>query len=411
MEWLTVVYLVYTFIALYILTLFVLIYLQNKDRMYEIPPIKKQYKLSIVIPCFNAEKVIGETIETLLKSNYPGLKQIIVSDDCSTDNSYKIAKMYEKRYPGKVKAVRTPKNTGRAAGAKNYGARFVRTELIGFTDDDSRPRNDAISNMIGFFNDSQVGGVTSRVLVQNRNNFLEKSQAIEYKIISFTRKLLGFVDSVYVTNGPLSIYRKKAFEECCGFSMTNWTEDIELTWHLVAKGYKIRMALSAKVYTIAPTTFKQWFRQRLRWNVGGLQTINAYKSAFFRCGMLGLFIIPFFVVSWALAIFGLLLITYRIVRMVLIKYLTASYSIEAQTAILSMSDLDLTPSILIFFGTALFILGFTYNLLALAYSKEQDFKKHNLFQILGYMILYLTAYPAILIISVFNYIKGKKTWN
>lgn len=411
MEWLTVVYLVYTFIALYILFLFILIYVQNRNRLFEIPPITKKYSLSIVIPCYNAEKVIGETIETLLKSDYPGLKQIIVSDDHSTDNSFKIAKMYEKRYPGKVRAVRTSKNTGRAAGAKNYGARFVKTELIGFTDDDSRPRNNAISNMIGFFNEPGVGGVTSRVLVQNRNNFLEKSQAIEYKIISFTRKLLGFVDSVYVTNGPLSIYRKKAFDECHGFSMTNWTEDIELTWHLVAKGYKIRMALSARVYTIAPTTFKQWYKQRLRWNVGGLQTIMTYKKAFFGCGMLGLFILPFFVVSWVLAIFGLLLLSYRIIRMIMVRYLTTSYSLEAQTAILRMSDLDLTPSILIFFGTALFIMGFTYNLLALAYSKEQDFKKHNLFQILGYMILYLTAYPAILIVSVFNYIKGKKTWN
>jgi len=379
--------------------------------MFEIPQIKKKYPLSIVIPCYNAEKVIGETIETLLKSDYPGLKQIIVADDCSTDNSYKIAKMYEKKYPGKVKAVRTPKNTGRAAGAKNYGARFVKTELIGFTDDDSRPRKEAINNMIGFFNDIQVGGVTSRVFVQNRDNFLEKAQAIEYKIIAFTRKILGFVDSVYVTNGPLSIYRKKAFDECRGFSMTNWTEDIELTWHLVSKGYKIHMALSAKVYTIAPKTFMQWFKQRLRWNVGGLQTINSYKGAFFRCGMLGLFIIPFFVLSWLLAIGGLLLLSYRIIRIIIIRYLTTSYSIEAQTAILTLSDLDLTPSILVFFGTALFVMGFTYNLLALSYSKEQDFKKHNLFQILVYMIFYLTAYPAILIISIFNYIKGKKTWN
>ncbi len=411
MEWLTVVYLVYTFLALYILTLFVLIYVQNKERMYEIIPIKKKYSLSIVIPCFNAEKVIGNTIENLLKSDYKGLKQIIVVDDCSKDNTFKIAKSYERKYPGKVRAVRTPKNSGRAAGAKNYGAKFVKTELIGFTDDDSLPCKDAISSMIGFFNDPQVGGVTSRVLVHNRDSFMGKAQAIEYKIIAFTRKILGFVDAVYVTNGPLSIYTKKSFDECHGFNMTNWTEDIELTWHLVSLGYKVRMALSAKVYTIVPATFKPWFRQRLRWNVGGLQTMNAYKKSFLRHGMLGAFIIPFFTISWALAIGGLLLLSYRIIRTIIVRYLTTHYSLEAQTAIVRMSDLNLTPSILVFFGTALFVLGLSYNLLALSYSREQDFKKHNLFQILVYMIFYLTAYPAILIISIFNFIKGKKTWN
>lgn len=411
MDSLTVVYLMYTFLALYILILFSLIYIQNRKRMYEAPIPKRKYFLSIVVPCYNAEKIIGQTIETLLSSDYKGLKQIIVVDDCSTDNSYLIAKKYEKMYPGKVKAVQTPKNTGRAAGAKNYGAQFVKTELIGFTDDDSMPYKNAISKMVGFFNNSRVGAVTSRVLVQNRNTFFGTAQAIEYKIIAFTRKILGFVDSVYVTNGPLSIYRKKVFDECDGFNMTNWTEDIELTWHIVSKGYKVHMALSAQVYTIVPSTLKQWFKQRLRWNVGGIQTTKAYIGSFLKSGMLGFFILPFFIISWALAIFGLLLFSYRLIRLIIVKYLAIGYSIDAQTTILKLNDLNLTPSVLVFFGTVLFIMGLFYTLLALSYSKEQNFKKHNLFQILLYMIFYLTAYPAILIISIFNYIKGKKTWN
>lgn len=410
METLTVIYLTYIFLAIYFLTMFLLIYFKNWRRMYEVPPITRQYTLSVVVPCYNAEKEIGETIQTLLDSDYKGLKKIIVVDDRSTDNSYRIAKSYQRKYPKRVLVVRTPKNTGRAAGAKNYGAKFVKTQLIGFTDDDSRPRKDAVSSMIGFFNDPEVGGVTSRVLVQNRNRFIEKFQAVEYKIIAFTRKLFNFIESVYVTNGPLSIYRKKVFDMCDGFSMTNWTEDIELTWHALSKGYKIRMAMAAKVYTIAPKKFKEWFRQRLRWNVGGIQTMSAYKKVFFKHGMLGIFILPFFLLAWCLAIFGFLVLVYRVVKILIIRYMTANLSIEAQTAILTLREFNLTPTVLVFFGISILAMSIFYNILALAYSKEQDFKKHNLLTLIGYMFFYLTMYPAILIISIYNYAIGKQKW-
>jgi len=338
-EVLTVIYLVYMFLAIYFLSLFLLIYFQNRKQFYEIPKIEKNFSLGIVIPCFNAEKQIGETIQKLINSEYKNLKQIVVVDDCSTDNTFKIAKSFEK-IDKRVLVVQTPQNTGRAAGAKNFGAKFIKTELIGFTDDDSRPKSDAIPCMIGYFNDEKVGGVTSRVLVQNKENLLSKFQAVEYKVIAFARKILGFIDSIYVTNGPLSIYRKSVFDEVNGFSMTNWTEDIEITWHIVSKGYGIRMAIPAMVYTIVPTKFKQWFRQRLRWNVGGIQTINSYKKSFMKNGMLGLFILPYFVLSWALAIFGFCVLVYRIIRMIALRYLGTKMSIEAQTAILSFNDLN-----------------------------------------------------------------------
>ena len=410
MDVLTVIYLVYGFLALYLLTLYCLIYIQNRKRFFESPPIKKQFSLSMIVPCYNAEDVIGETIQSLLNSDYKGLKKIIVADDCSTDNTYKIAKSFERKYLRKVKVVRTLKNTGRAAGAKNFGAKFAKTDLIGFTDDDSRPKKDAISKMIGFFNNSKTGGVTSRVLVQNRDSFLGKLQSLEYKIIAFTRKILGFVDAIYVTNGPLSIYRKKAFKDVGGFSMTNWTEDIEITWHMVSKGYKINIAIPARVYTVVPSTFKGWFRQRLRWNVGGLQTILTYKKSFLRCGMLGFFILPYFVLSWSLAIFGLLILSYRVIRTIIIRYLSTKMSIEAQTTILTLRDINLAPSILFFFGVLMFILGLTYNLLALFHSKEDELEKEGSHYLLAYMFVYLTVYPIILITSIYKYIKGYNKW-
>src|SRR3989339_1083200 len=58
METLTIIYLFYTFITLYFLFLFSLTFMQNRKELSSYPTPKKIYSLSIIIPCFNAEKNI-----------------------------------------------------------------------------------------------------------------------------------------------------------------------------------------------------------------------------------------------------------------------------------------------------------------------------------------------------------------
>jgi cellulose synthase/poly-beta-1,6-N-acetylglucosamine synthase-like glycosyltransferase len=408
MDPLTPLYMLYSFLAMYFLFLFLLIYVQNMKYMNEAPKYKRPYSLSMVVPCYNEIGTIGETIQNLLDSDYKGLKKIIVVDDCSTDGSYDIIKKFAKKYK-KVLAFRTPKNTGRASGAKNYGAKFVKTELIGFSDADSFPVKDALRNMVGFFNDKTVGAVTSRVLVRNRDGFMQRLQAIEYKVIAFTRKLLGFVEGIYVTNGPLSMYPKKVFDET-GFDEKNLTEDIEITWNIVSKGYKVHMSLPAKVYSIVPNNFRSWFRQRIRWNVGGLQTIMKYKKSWFRYGMLGSFILPFFTFSWLLAIFGIFVLAYRVLRSIIIQYLATSYSVQAQAAVFTLQEINLSPNVLLFFGIATLIMSLSFTGLALMYSREKEFKRHGLIGVLIYMFIYLLVYPIVLLTSVYKYLRGYNQW-
>ena len=73
----------------------------------------KQPLVTITIPTYNQEKYIGRAIESCLKQDYPNL-EIIVSDDCSTDQTFAIATSFRN---DKVKAFRTPQNIGRV---KNY---------------------------------------------------------------------------------------------------------------------------------------------------------------------------------------------------------------------------------------------------------------------------------------------------
>ncbi|MCA9487903.1 MAG: glycosyltransferase family 2 protein [Nanoarchaeota archaeon] len=410
MDFITWVFLIYSFIAFYFLFLFILTYFQNKSKIFWTPPITKKYEISIVLTCYNEGKSIGKAIENIVKNGYSGLKKVIVVDDCSKDNSYEIIQKYAKKYPDLILAVQTPKNTGCAAGAKNYGAKFANTFLIGFTDGDSFPEKGAIEKTIGFFDDEKVGAVTSNVLVKNRENFILKLQSIEYKVIKFSRKLLEFLDSIYVTPGPLAVYRKSAFDEIGGFDEKNLTEDIEITWHLQSAGYKIKMSVPSKVYSIAPKTIKAWIHQRNRWNIGGLQTIWKYKAAFTRKGMLGAFILPFFILSWVLGLFGLGFLVYRLSRTLIVKLLATSYSVQAHTAILRASDINLTFSTLLVFGLSVFCLSLWFTLVALLNVKESKYKRENFFTVGFYMIFYLLFYPIILIISSYRLIKGDLRW-
>ncbi|MFH1311013.1 MAG: glycosyltransferase [Nanoarchaeota archaeon] len=408
-EFLTIIYLLYSFIALYLIFLFILIYTKNKNELFSYPKLTKNYSLSIIIPCYNEGKTIGGVIESLLNSDYKELKKIIVVDDCSTDDSYKIIKEYEKKYDI-VKAVRTPKNTGKASGSKNYGTKFVNTELMGFVDADSYPQKDAITKMVGFFNDEELAAVTPSIFVKRKEKFIERIQSIEYRIISFTRKLLGFVGAIYVTPGPLAIYRKKFFDKIGGFDENNLTEDIEITWNLLSQGYKIEMCTLSKTHTIVPDNVKEWYRQRVRWNIGGIQTIFKHKGAFAKKGIFGSFVLPFFVSSWIVGLFGIVILVYRELRRFFINYLATTYSIGAQTAILTLRDINLTPNILVFFGIAILSLSLFFTILALSYTKENEIKKFKISDFLVYVFIYLLIYPIILITAAFKFIKKEKFW-
>lgn len=410
MDLLTWIYLIYSFLAFYFLIFFILIYSQHKNELMQIPKITKEYSVSCVVPCYNEEVSIGKTIEMLAKNGYSGLKKIIVVDDRSTDRSYEIIKKYEKKYPGLVLGVQTPKNTGNAAGAKNYGSKFVKTDLVLFTDADSFPEKRAIEKMIGFFDDEQTGAVTASILVKNKDNFLLRMQVLEYLTIKFSRKLLEYVDSIYVTPGPLALYRTKYFFELGKFDEKNLTEDIELTWRFLEAGYNVKMSLVSRVYSIAPRTMKDWIKQRIRWNVGGLQTIIKHKSKFLRRGMLGFFVLPLFISSWILGIFGLSLFLYRLIDWALIKYLSTSYSIGAHTAVLSLKDITLNPDILFFFGIVLFLAGLVFTLISVFHDKEKEFKRPKISDIVLYMFFYLLVYPVILVISMYKAIKGNVKW-
>ena len=237
-----------------------------------------------------------------------------------------------------------------------------------------------------------------------------KNLYLEYVVICFARKLLDYVDAVYVTPGPFALYRKKVLLEIGLFDKKNLTQDIEIVWRMMSHGYKARMSLDAKIYTVTPKTFKRWWRQRVRWNIGGTQTILKYKKWALKKNMLGMFVIPFFSISLFIGVVGILLFTYLITRRALLTYFSAHYSIVANEAVTRLISLSFNPTILNFFGVSLFLLGCFYTLFALMTMKELNLKNINLFNLIFFLTLYLMIYPLVMISSLYKLAIKKYSW-
>ena len=78
-------------------------------------------KISIIIPCYNEEKTIKELIQIVFEA-YPKNKEIIIVDDCSTDNSSKIILKLKKKY--KFKFFQHKKNMGKGAAIQTASKRL-----------------------------------------------------------------------------------------------------------------------------------------------------------------------------------------------------------------------------------------------------------------------------------------------
>jgi glycosyltransferase involved in cell wall biosynthesis len=85
--------------------------------------------VSIVIPLYNAEKYIEETLKSAISQTYKDI-EIICVDDCSTDNSAKIIKKYVKKHPKKVFYFKLNKNTGSPVVPKNEAILKAKGEFI-----------------------------------------------------------------------------------------------------------------------------------------------------------------------------------------------------------------------------------------------------------------------------------------
>lgn len=90
--------------------------------------------ISIIIPLYNGERFIAQTLESVLGQTYPNL-EIIVVDDCSSDNSCDIVRHYGVHDP-RLRLIQSETNFGGPARPRNIGIENASGEFITFVDAD-----------------------------------------------------------------------------------------------------------------------------------------------------------------------------------------------------------------------------------------------------------------------------------
>ena len=134
-------------------------------------------KISVIIPAYNEEKVVANTIEGLLETKYPN-KEIIFVDDGSTDSTLAIAS----RYKEKIRVLH--KENGGKSTALNYGIVYAKGDIVVIVDADTIIGRNSLKEIVkGFEIDEHVAAVAGNIKVRNRMNIITKCQFKEEHLI------------------------------------------------------------------------------------------------------------------------------------------------------------------------------------------------------------------------------------
>lgn len=102
--------------------------------------------ISVIIPLYNTEKYIAECLDSLLAQTFTNF-EVIVVDDCSTDNGAAIVENFIPKFDGKLKLSHTEKNSGSAAVPRDVGLMISRGKYVYFMDSDDLLTKDALEKL------------------------------------------------------------------------------------------------------------------------------------------------------------------------------------------------------------------------------------------------------------------------
>ena len=94
---------------------------------------KNEPLVSVIIPVYNAEKIVGFTLDSVINQTYKNL-EIICVNDCAKDNSLEVLNEYAKK-DKRIKVISNEKNSG-VAETRNNALKIATGEFIAFVDAD-----------------------------------------------------------------------------------------------------------------------------------------------------------------------------------------------------------------------------------------------------------------------------------
>ena len=294
--------------------------------------------VSIVVPAYNEETGIVDTVRSLLRLNYP-LFEVIVVDDGSKDGT--LARLREAfglvRAPGSYEprletadvsgvyrsltlreVVAIGKINGGKADAMNAGINAASYPLVCVIDADSLMEEHALTRaVLPFIEDPTTVAAGGTVRIGNGcvvdhgrvtdvrvpSNWLARFQVVEYlRAFLAARVTHSAFNSLIIVSGAFGVFRRDALLDAGGFNTQTIGEDMELIVRLHRhcrdrkQPYRIVFQPDPVVWTEAPESVAILSRQRNRWQRGTLQVLSAHAAMIGnpRYGRIGLVALPYY---------------------------------------------------------------------------------------------------------------------
>jgi cellulose synthase/poly-beta-1,6-N-acetylglucosamine synthase-like glycosyltransferase len=249
-------------------------------------------RVSVLIPARNEEKVIGYTIEAMLRLEYPPDKiDILVINDGSTDKTKEIVQEYARR-DSRLRLYNVPQGEGGKGKSRtlNVGLKQTNSEFIAVYDADNTPDPSALKYLMAqLLNDPRLGAVLGKFrTVNKKRNFL--TRFINIETLGFQSMLQAGrwqLFKVATLPGTNCVIRRQLLDKLNGWDENAITEDSELSIRIYMEGYRIKYIPYSVTYEQEPESWATWIRQRTRWVRGNnyvakkfFHQIPAFKNKF-----------------------------------------------------------------------------------------------------------------------------------
>lgn len=295
--------------------------------------------LAIIVPSYNEEETIVESVRSLLQLHYPEFEIIVVNDGSTDETFSRLQKSYgfvaEKRsydqtlpcqkikgiyvsldYPN---LILVDKENGGKADALNAGINVSNFPLFCNIDADSILDADSLLKMTRSFLENRrtvaVGGIirvandcrvkAGKVVEVNvPRSSLARFQTVEYlRAFLFGRVGWGALNNLLIISGAFGVFKRQAVIECGGYRVDTVGEDMELVVRMHRlkriqnRPYEIEFTPDPVCWTQVPEDLRSLARQRRRWQRGLAESLNFNQDMFLnpRFGIVGLVGFPFFV--------------------------------------------------------------------------------------------------------------------
>jgi cellulose synthase/poly-beta-1,6-N-acetylglucosamine synthase-like glycosyltransferase len=297
--------------------------------------------ISVIVPAFNEEAGIIESVRSLLSLRYPVFEVIVVNDGSSDGTLGRLVEAFDLRpskavfrksiqtlpiraiyrSPVQPKLVVVDKINGKKADALNAGLNISRYPLFCAVDADSILEKDALLKVVRPFLEDPERTIGAGGIIRLSNGCVVKEGQVvqvgiprhwiaRFQILEYLRAFLGgrmgmsMMKSTLIISGAFGIFRKDLAMACGGYRAASITEDMDLVirmqkhLHEKKKPYRIQFIPDPICWTQAPEDLRVLARQRGRWHRGLIQTLVRFRRMLFnpRYGIAGMFAMPFYAV-------------------------------------------------------------------------------------------------------------------